>query len=109
PHWSHKVRSTPPGGPSPPGDFLSTPNPALNQPSPKRPHPPGLPEGCALRLDATGKPSSVRRLVSDPLLDGGFVDQTFAPGQSFLCPHGCPYDEEQTLPAPYPSPLVGQT
>lgn len=34
------MRSTPPGGPSPPGDFLSTPNPALKYTDPQNGHTP---------------------------------------------------------------------
>ncbi len=68
-----------------------------------------FPSGACSQLDAPGKPSSVPRLVSDPFLLTGALDQTLPRGRLFLCPCCCQHDEEQTLPAPYPSHIDGSS
>jgi hypothetical protein len=65
------------------------------------------PSGACSQLDAAGKPSSVPRLVSAPLLLTGALDQTLPRGRPFLCPRCCQRGEEHSLPAPYPSHKCG--
>jgi len=65
-----------------------------------------FPSGACSQLDAATKPSSVPRLVSDPLLLTGALDQTLSRGRPFLCPCCCQHDEEHNAPSTLPEPIV---